>query len=61
MTSFISGMTIRFAPLIAGGILFTVVSIVSVFVPGLTQRLLVLVSTVLGYLVPGYMLKIVKY
>jgi hypothetical protein len=36
MTTFISGMMIRYTPLIGGGILFAVVSVISIFVPALS-------------------------
>ena len=61
MATFVSGMMIRFIPLIVGGVLFAVIAAVSVFMPGLTQLLLIAVSIVLGYLVPGYLLKTSKY
>jgi hypothetical protein len=60
MVTFISGMVVRFKPLIAGGILFAVVSIVSIFVSPLSQLLLVAISLAIGFLIPGYLLKTVK-
>jgi hypothetical protein len=60
MTTFISGMMIRYTPLIGGGILFAVVSVISIFVPALSQLLLVAISLVLGFLIPGYLLKTSK-
>lgn len=60
MATFISGMVIRFTPLIAGGVLFAVTSIVSIFIPGLSQLLLVAIALVLGFLIPGYLLKTSK-
>jgi hypothetical protein len=60
MATFISGTVIRFKPLIAGGILFGAVSVASIFVPPLSQLLLVAISLVLGFLIPGYLLKTAK-
>jgi hypothetical protein len=60
MATFISGMVVRFSPLIAGGVLFAVISIVSIFIPGLSQPLLVAIALVLGFLIPGYLLKTSK-
>jgi len=60
MATFISGIVIRFNPLIVGGILFGVISVISIFVPGLSQLLLVAISLVLGFLIPGYLLKTSK-
>jgi len=60
MATFISGMVVRFKPLIAGGILFAVVSIVSIFVSPLSQLLLVAISLGIGFLIPGYLLKTAK-
>ena len=60
MATFISGMVVRFSPLIAGGVLFAVISIISIFIPGLSQPLLVAIALVLGFLIPGYLLKTSK-
>jgi hypothetical protein len=60
MATFISGMVIRFKPLIAGGIIFGLISVASIFVPPLSQLLIVAISLVLGFLVPGYLLKTTK-
>jgi hypothetical protein len=60
MVTFISGMVIRFVPLIAGGVLFAVISVVSIFIPALSQLLLVAIALVLGFLIPGFLLKTTK-
>jgi hypothetical protein len=60
MATFISGMVIRFKPLIAGGIIFGLISVASIFVPPLSQLLIVAISLVLGFLVTGYLLKTTK-
>jgi hypothetical protein len=60
MATFISGMVVRFKPLMAGGIVFGIISVASIFVPALSQLLLVAISLVLGFLIPGYLLKTAK-
>jgi len=60
MATFSSGIVVRFRPLLAGGIVFGVISAVSIFVPPLSQLLLVAISLVLGFLIPGYLLKTSK-
>jgi hypothetical protein len=60
MVTFSSGIIVRFKPLIAGGIVFGVISVVSIFVPPMSQLLLVAISLVLGFLIPGYLLKTAK-
>jgi hypothetical protein len=60
MATFISGIVVRFKPLIAGGILFGVISVISIFVSPLSQLLLVAIALVLGFLIPGYLLKTTK-
>jgi hypothetical protein len=57
MTTLISGGVLKYPPLILGGISFFVFAAVSLFVPGVTQIILFAVAIILGYLVPGYMLK----
>lgn len=53
----VSGWTMKFRPLIVGGIVFLVTSVVSVYVPLEYKALLHGVAIVTGYLVPGYLLK----
>lgn len=55
--TFVSGIMLRFKPLMYGGIAFWVLGIVSFLVPMEMQFLLASVAVTLGYLVPGYMLK----
>lgn len=52
----VAGLAMRFKPMIFGGILFFAVSITSVFVTPLNQLLLVGISFIIGYLVPGILL-----
>lgn len=60
LSTFISGIMIRFRPLMYGGVLFVLASLVSAFVPGYNQLIVFAISIVLGYLVPGYLLKMSK-
>ncbi len=54
--TFLSGITLRFKPLIIGGILFWVFGILSFNVDYETQLLVGGVAIICGYLIPGYML-----
>jgi hypothetical protein len=60
MATFVSGMAVKFRPLVAGGILFALASLPCIFIGGLEQLLVFAGVMILGYLVPGYMLKNVK-
>jgi hypothetical protein len=53
----VSGWVMKFKPLIFGGVLFLVSSIVSVYVALEYKALLQGITVVAGYLVPGYLLK----
>ena len=55
--TFVSGIMLRFKPLMIGGVVFWVLGIVIFLVPAETQFLIAALAMVLGYLVPGYMLK----
>ena len=55
--TFISGVMIRFKPLILGGIAFWIFGIGSFLAPLDMQFLLGALAIALGYLVPGYLLK----
>jgi hypothetical protein len=55
--TFISGMIIRFRPLIIGGICFWVFALVVAFAGPAIGPLGVPLSMIAGYLVPGYILK----
>jgi hypothetical protein len=55
--TFLSGVMLRFRPLRLGGMAFWVFGVASFLIPGPTQFLLASVAVVLGYLVPGYLLK----
>lgn len=53
----VSGWTMKFRPLIVGGEVFLAASLASVYVPMEYKSLLHGVAIVIGYLVPGYILK----
>ncbi len=52
----VSGLVLRYMPLLWGGILFFISAIVCVFIDPLNQLLLMAVSLVIGYLLPGILL-----
>ncbi|HEY5823014.1 MAG TPA: hypothetical protein VIT44_01530 [Cyclobacteriaceae bacterium] len=58
--TFISGIILRFKPLLIGGICFWIFSILCFLVDGPTQSLLGAMAVITGYLIPGYMLKNLK-
>jgi hypothetical protein len=55
-----TGFIIRFKPIIYGGIIFWIFSIVSVFILNEYQLVIYAVAMVLGNIIPGYMLKYSK-
>jgi hypothetical protein len=55
--TFVSGVIIRFAPLKLGGIVFWVAGLVCYFLHPFDQNLVGGIAMILGYLVPGYMLR----
>ncbi|MBA7519717.1 hypothetical protein ES705_11804 [subsurface metagenome] len=54
---FMSGINLKFKPLIAGGILYWVGTIISFYLSLEYLLLLCFVLIIVGYLIPGYMLK----
>lgn len=57
MWLFISGGAIKFKPLIFGGIVNWILGIISFFVTFKIQLLLLALAVLLGYIIPGHMLK----
>lgn len=55
--TFISGMIIKFKPLILGGILFWILSIAAYFASPAIAPLAMPIAVLCGYLIPGYILK----
>ena len=52
----VAGLVMRYKLLTAGGILFFVAAIISIYLSPLNQLLLLTASIVIGYLIPGIML-----
>lgn len=57
MATFVSGIIIRFKPLLLGGITFWIAGTLCYLVPPGDQYLIGGVAVIFGYLVPGYMLR----
>jgi hypothetical protein len=55
--TFISGVILKFRPLLVGGIAFFVGATVGFFLPVIDQYLLSGLLIIVGYLIPGYLLK----
>ena len=55
--TFVSGIMLRFKPLMIGGMLFWVFGIISFLIDPTLQFLVAAVAVTVGYLIPGYMLK----
>jgi len=55
--TFVSGIIVRFKPLVAGGIAFWICGVIAFLVPFDTQPLIGGVAIICGYLIPGYILK----
>lgn len=56
----VSGLAMKFRPLVFGGIIFLIAALASIFVYDDYQSLLHGVAIVFGYLIPGYLLKNTK-
>ena len=57
MATSVSGLMVRFRPLIVGSLVFLVAAVVASFLNGTDQLLVLAVALILGYLVPGYILR----
>ena len=55
--TYLTGIGIKFRPMILGGISFWVLAILAFMVDHETQSLVMGFSVILGYLIPGYMLR----
>jgi hypothetical protein len=53
----LSGTVLRFRPLIAGGIICWILSIISVFIPLLYNLLMVSLAVIAAWIIPGYLMK----
>jgi hypothetical protein len=56
----VSGLSMRFKPLITGGVLFFAAALAGIFVPDSFKVLLFACAIIAGYLLPGYLLQIAK-
>ena len=57
MATFTTGMALKFRPLIAGGIVFWMLTIVCFFLSPLNQLLADALGILLGYIIPGILLR----
>ena len=55
--TFISGIILKFKPLVAGGIIFWIISVIVSFAGPSIAPLGIPVAVITGYLIPGYILK----
>lgn len=55
--TFVSGGVLKFKPLIVGGVVCWIISVAAFFTPPLYVLLLIALSVIIAYLVPGYLLK----
>jgi hypothetical protein len=60
IATFLMGIIIRFKPLLFGGATFWVASVLCYLVSPVDQCLIAGIAVMLGYLVPGYMLRNIK-
>jgi hypothetical protein len=60
MATFVSGIIIRYKPLLVGGVIFWVAGTLCFIVSPLDQYLVGGTAMILGYLIPGYMLSRAK-
>jgi hypothetical protein len=60
MATAVSGLMVRFRPLVVGGFVFLAAAIVAIYLDGLNQLLVFSAAMMLGYLIPGYILRYSK-
>jgi len=60
MATAVSGLMIRFRPLVAGSAIFLIAAVVAIYLKGTDQLLVFSGAMILGYLVPGYILRYSK-
>jgi len=56
----VTGLVLRFRPLVAGGVLFLVAYVISMCVLAEYKPLIQGIAVITGYLIPGYLLKYKK-
>jgi hypothetical protein len=57
MPTFLSGIILKFKPLIIGGICCWILSVLSAFIPAEYQLLLIAAAVISAWIIPGYLLK----
>ncbi|MEO6893970.1 MAG: hypothetical protein ABI136_02985 [Ginsengibacter sp.] len=57
MPTFLSGIILKFKPLIVGGISCWILSVISVFIYVDFQLMLIAIAVISGWIIPGYILK----
>ncbi|MBS1625448.1 MAG: hypothetical protein JST83_15585, partial [Bacteroidetes bacterium] len=57
LVTFASGLMLRFRPMIAGGIVFFALTIACLWVQPVDQLLLEALGVLLGYIIPGIILR----
>lgn len=60
MATAVSGLMLRFRPLVIGAVIFLAAAVISSFMRGTDQLLIFAVAMALGYLIPGYILRTSK-
>ncbi len=60
LATFVSGAMVRYKPLMIGGFIFLLASIISIYFGGLEQLIVFAIAMALGYLIPGYLLRTIK-
>ncbi len=58
MPTFLSGIILKFKPLVVGGLICWLLAIGSVFVPAVFQALFISAAVVVAWIIPGYLLRI---
>ena len=57
LATFTTGMSLKFKPLIAGGLIFWVLTVVCLFISPLDQLLVEAIGILFGYIIPGILLQ----
>jgi len=57
LATYVTGIGIKFRPMVLGGLSFLAFAVVAFLVDPLTQSLVMGFAVILGYLIPGYMLR----
>jgi hypothetical protein len=60
MATAASGLMVRFRPLVVGAVIFLAAAVISSYLRGTDQLLVFAVAMVLGYLIPGYIIRTSK-